>query len=155
LEETKLELEGLKDRRASLDRARLDPEALIAPVDGVIADGTPVAGQMAQPNAIVFQIIDPGKLWVEALSYEILPVIAGASARAGGKDVSLAFRGAGLADRNQAIPVHFAVSSDPGTLRAGQFVTVLAQAQAEQDGIAVPRGALVRTNAGDVVFEHV
>ena len=33
LEETKLELEGLKERRAALDKVRREPEALIAPVD--------------------------------------------------------------------------------------------------------------------------
>lgn len=58
--------------RASLDKVRGESEALIAPVDGVIADGMPVAGQMTQPNAVVFHIVDPARLWVEALSYEAL-----------------------------------------------------------------------------------
>ena len=52
--------EGLRERRASLDKVRREPEALIAPVSGVIADGTPVAGQIAQPNAVIFHIVDPG-----------------------------------------------------------------------------------------------
>ena len=73
LEETKLELEGLKDRRVALDKVRREPEALIAPVNGVIAEGMPVAGQIAQPNAVVFQIVDPARLWVEALSFDTLP----------------------------------------------------------------------------------
>ncbi len=71
LDDTRLELQGLKERRASLDKVRREPEALVAPVDGIIADGTPVAGQIAQTNAIVFHIIDPARLWVEALSYEV------------------------------------------------------------------------------------
>jgi hypothetical protein len=36
--------------------------------DGIVADATPVAGQMAQPNAVIFHIVDPSRLWVEALS---------------------------------------------------------------------------------------
>ena len=72
LEDTRLELQGLKERRASLDKVRREPEALLAPVDGVIADGTPVAGQIAQTNAVVFHIVDPARLWVEALSFEAL-----------------------------------------------------------------------------------
>ena len=78
LEETRLELQGLQDRRASLDKVRREPEALIAPVAGVVADGTPVAGQIAQPNAVIFHIVDPARLWVEALSFEAL---AGAERR--------------------------------------------------------------------------
>lgn len=156
LDDTRLELEGLKERRASLDKARREPEALVAPVDGVIAEGTPVAGQIAQSNAVVFHIIDPKRLWVEALSYEALPMLQRATARIGNKELKLAFRGAGFADRNQSIPVHFAIEGDVDGLRAGQFLTVLAEAPDEQRGIAVPRTSVVRTATGqESVFEQV
>jgi cobalt-zinc-cadmium efflux system membrane fusion protein len=68
LEDTRLELQGLKLRRASLDNVRREPEALIAPVSRVIAEGMPVAGQIAQPNAVIFNIVDPTRLWVEERS---------------------------------------------------------------------------------------
>jgi cobalt-zinc-cadmium efflux system membrane fusion protein len=156
LEETRLELQGLRDRRAALDTVKREPEPLVAPVDGIIADGTPVAGQVAQTNAIVFHIIDPTRLWVEALSYESLPMLQRAAARAGDKDLELRFRGAGFADRNQSIPVHFAVEGDASGVRAGQFVTVFADTPDEQHGIAVPRTSIVRTAAGqDCVYAHV
>ena len=156
LEDTRLELEGLKARRASLDKVRREPEPLVAPVDGIIADGSPVAGQVAQTNAIVFQIIDPSRLWVEALSYESLPTLEGATARLGGRDVKLSFRGAGFADRNQSIPIHFAIEGDVRGVRVGQFVTVMAETPDEQRGIAVPRTSVVRSSSGqDLVYEHV
>jgi RND family efflux transporter MFP subunit len=156
VEETQLELQGLRDRRAALDQVRRDPEELIAPADGVIAEGTPVAGQMAQPNATVFQIIDPSRLWVEALSYESLPALQRATARAGDKELALVFRGAGFADRNQSVPIHFAVEGDTAGLRPGQFVTVFAETADELHGVAVPRASIVRNVAGqDSVFEHV
>lgn len=156
LEETRLELDGLRARRASLDKVRREPEALVAPVDGVVADGAPVAGQITQTNAIVFHIIDPSRLWVEALSYESLPALQRAAARVGDKEIALEFRGAGFAGRNQSIPVHFAIKGDVAGVRVGQFVTVLAETPEEQRGIAVPRTSIVRTAAGqDSVFEHV
>ncbi len=156
LEETRLELQGLQERRASLDKVRREPEALVAPVDGVIADGTPVAGQIAQTNAVVFHVIDPARLWVEALSYESLPALHRAAARVGDKEIALVFRGAGFTDRNQSIPIHFAIDGDVAGVRVGQFVTVLAETPDEQRGIAVPRTSIVRTAAGqDSVFEHV
>jgi hypothetical protein len=157
LEETRLELQGLKERRAALEKARREPEALLAPVDGVIAEGTPVAGQIVVPSAIVFHVIDPAKLWVEALSFQRLAGVQGASAAtAAGGSLSLSFRGSGLADRSQSVAVHFAIEGDTTGLRAGQFVTVLVTTGEETPGIAVPRGSLVRNaNGQDFVYEHV
>ena len=157
LEDTRSELQGLKDRRGSLDRARREPEALMAPVDGVIAEGTPVAGQIAQSNAVIFHIIDPTRLWVEARSFDALVGVRSATANVGtDRIVTLAYQGSGFADRNQSIPVQFAIQGDHSGLRAGQFVTVLATTNEEKVGLAVPRASLVRNaNGQEVVYEHV
>lgn len=157
LEDTRLELQGLKDRRGSLDQSRRDPEELIAPVDGIIAEGTAVAGQIAQSNAVIFHIVDPTRLWVEALSFDSLPGVQSAVARLNNeRTYPLSFRGAGFAGRNQSIPVQFAIQGDVGGLRAGQFVTVLATTDEQKTGFAIPRASLVRNaNGQDVVYEHV
>jgi hypothetical protein len=156
-EETRLELEGLKDRRAALDTIRSEPVPLIAPVTGVIADGTPITGQIAQSNAIVFHIVTPGRLWIEALSFDAVAGSGRASARTGdGKSLALGYRGSGLADRSQSIPVHFSIDEAGKGLRVGQFVTVFTETGDERSGIAVPRTAVVRAaNGQDVVFEHI
>lgn len=157
LEEAQLELQGLRDRRSSLDRVRRQPEALTAPIDGIIAEGTPVAGQIAQTNAIIFHIIEPTRLWVEARSFDSLSGVHSATAKPGdGRAVSLTYQGAGFADRNQSIPVQFAIQGSVSGLRAGQFVTVLATTTDEKTGVAIPRASLVRSSNGqDVVYEHV
>lgn len=154
-EETELELQGLRDRRIALDASRRQPEALVAPVDGIVADATPVAGQMAQPNAVIFHIVDPSRLWVEALSFTAITPVNASATTAAGRSLTLAFRGSGFADRSQAIPVHFAIEGDTSGLRAGQFVTVQAATDERRQGVAVPRSAVVRTaNGQDFVFEH-
>jgi multidrug efflux pump subunit AcrA (membrane-fusion protein) len=90
------------------------------------------------------------------LSYESLPALQSAAARVGDKELRLVFRGAGFADRNQSIPIHFAIEGDISGVRVGQFVTVFADTPDEQRGLAVPRTSIVRTTAGqDSVFEHV
>jgi len=157
LEDTRTELQGLKDRRASLDTSRREPEELIAPVDGIVAEGTAVAGQIAQSNAVIFHVVDPTRLWVEALSFDSFSGVHSAVARLNNdRTYPLAFRGAGFAGRNQSIPVQFAVQGDVAGLRAGQFVTVLATTEEEKTGFAIPRAALVRNaNGQDVVYEHV
>jgi RND family efflux transporter MFP subunit len=157
LEDTRSELEGLRERRGMLDKSRREPEALIAPVSGVIADGSAIAGQIAQPNAVIFHVIDPARLWVEALSFEIIPEAREAFAQtASGRTFTLMHRGSGFADRSQSIPVHFEIEGNATGLRAGQFVSVLVRTDDASNGIAVPRSALVRAAGGqDVIFEHV
>ena len=156
LDEAVLELRGLKERRASLDKTRGEPERLIAPVSGIIAAGNAVAGQIAETNAVVFQIVDPTRLWVEALTFSLLPDAQPATARTGdGLKLTLAFQGAGLADRSQAIPVHFAIEGETKGLRVGQLVTVLAPTGEEVKGLAVPRTSIIRAaNGQTVLFEH-
>jgi multidrug efflux pump subunit AcrA (membrane-fusion protein) len=135
---------------------RRESVPLVAPVSGVIAEGTPVTGQIAQSNAVVFHIVTPGKLWIEALSFDAVAGSGRASAKTGnGIPLKLAFRGSGLADRSQSIPVHFAIEGDSKGLRAGQFVTVFTETGETRPGIAVPRNAVVRAaNGQDFVFEH-
>ena len=150
-------MKACKDRRAALDKVRREPEALIAPVNGVIAEGVPVAGQIAQPNAVVFQIVDPARLWVEALSFDArcrnrADAIATTTA---GRTLPLAFRGSGHAERNQSIPVQFQIEGDVTDLRAGLFVTVFFKTDEEKKGIAVPRASVIRASNGqEVVYVH-
>lgn len=157
LEDAQAELKGLHDRRAALDNIRQQPEALRAPVDGVVAEASAVAGQMASPGVQVFQIVDPSRLWVEALSFDALAGGQDATARlADGRMLRLAYMGAGLADRSQAVPMHFAVEGAPPELRTGQFVTVLTATDAQQAGLALPRMSVVRGGNGQsIVYEHV
>lgn len=156
LDEAAMELKGLKERRAALDRTRGESEKLIAPVSGVIASSNAVAGQIAETNAVVFQIVDPERLWVEALTFNLLPDAGAATARTSeGAKLTLKFQGAGLTDRSQAIPVHFAVEGAPKGLRVGQLVTVMAVTGEEVKGLAVARTSVLRSaNGQTIVFEH-
>lgn len=156
LEDAELELKGLTERRANLSRVNRTPEPLTAPVDGVIASANAVAGQVVEPNTIVFQIVDPRRLWIEALTFEPQAINGRAQgALTNGQTLDLAYLGTGLADRNQAVPVHFSVKGDTSALRAGQFISVLASTQEERSGIALPREAVLRgSNGQSIVYEH-
>ncbi|MFG1481133.1 HlyD family efflux transporter periplasmic adaptor subunit [Xanthobacter sp. V4C-4] len=157
VEETAIELKGLETRRANLERVQREPEALRAPVSGVIATADAMAGQMADPNTVVFRIVDPGRLWVEALGFSPDAGRSGASGRlADGSAVPLAFLGAGISDRGQALPLLFSVTGGAEGLRPGQLLTVLAEAGPPRTGIAIPRAAVVRgANGQSIVYEHV
>lgn len=156
VEDLELELAGLRERRANLEIAPDEPEALVAPVDGVVADARAVAGQIADPSAVIFRIVDPSRLWVEALTYEVRDIGAVATARLpDSQTLELRYQGAGLADRSQAVPVQFSIARAGQGLRTGQLLTVFAKAEGQRKGIAVPRESVLRgPNGQSIVFEH-
>lgn len=157
VEDAELELEGLKARRQVLATLTAEPEKLVAPVGGVIAAVNAIAGQIAEPSTVIFQIIDPQRYWVEALSYQALPITgAGEGRLSDGRVLPVSYRGTGLADRNQAVPVQFEIQGEAGMLRAGQLLTVLAHTDSDRKGIAVPRTAVIRdSNGQSIVYEHI
>jgi RND family efflux transporter MFP subunit len=156
VEDAELELTGLQARRHAVERVQREPEPLLAPVDGVLAAANVVAGQMADPNAILFQIVDPDRLWVEALSYAGIAAGDGGSAiLPDGRALNLAFEGAGLSDRNQAVPLHFSIQSGEARLRLGQLVTVQMATGQQREGLAVPRASIIRAANGTMlVYEQ-
>jgi multidrug efflux pump subunit AcrA (membrane-fusion protein) len=129
---------------------------LLAPVDGVLAAANVIAGQMADPNAILFQIVDPARLWVEALSYAgVVAESSGSAVLPDGRALRLNFEGAGLSDRNQAVPLHFSISTSEATLRLGQLVSVQVVTGQAHEGIAVPRASVIRAaNGAMLVYEQ-
>ena len=139
LDEARLALQGMRERRADVEKVKREPEPLVAPVDGVIASANAMAGQIADANAVIFQIVDPQRLWVEAMAFDPKTYAGKGVARtADGKAFALEFVGAGLADRNQATPIDFALRAESAdALRLGQFVTVSAQVQEAKTGLAV------------------
>lgn len=156
IEDAELELAGLTLRRASLERAPRETERLVAPVDGVIASAAATPGQVVEVNAVIFQIVDPERLWVEALTFDAMAGAKTGTARLNdGRSLRLDYQGTGFADRNQAIPIHFAVNESTRGLRMGQLLTVLAETEESKSGIALPRTAVVRAGNGQmIVYEH-
>lgn len=157
IEDAELELKGLQNRSANLERAqKREPETLLAVVDGIIAAASATPGQVVEANAVIFQIVDPARLWIEALSFDAAAGTRNASARlADNRVLALDYQGTGFADRSQAIPIHFAVTGETRGLRPGQLLTVLAESDESRTGIAVPRTSVLRAaNGQSVVFEH-
>ena len=156
LESAELTLQGLRERRAALDFMRLEPEALLAPVAGVVSKANAAPGLIAETNTEVFHIIDPARLWIEALSFGGEPVLGLASVgSANGTSIPLSLIGTGFAEDGQAQPVHFRIEDAMGGLRIGDRVTVFAETASVTKGIAVPREAVIRgANGEDIVFVH-
>lgn len=151
-----IELEGMRRRRAAVSDIRTTPETLTAPADGVIATTRVAAGQVVQPQDVLFQVVDPGSLWVEALSFEDAPTGTKTSAvTADGTTLTLQAKGVSRALQQQATVLQFAVVDPPAGLKVGQPVTVLAATGASAAGIVLPRNAVVRGTGGEaMVWRH-
>ena len=159
IEAARFELAALKQRRAAIGASLATPEALRAPVSGDISAAHVVAGQVVEAREVLFEIIDPARLAVEALAYEAVPgPLTQASLQTASGSHDLQFIGAGRQLRAQAMPLLFRVmpgKTDSG-LAVGQMVKVFAQTRQKATGIVLPQSALSRNAAGDtVVWLHI
>lgn len=153
-----IELESLKKRRATLAISQRGAEPLTAPVDGVIAGVRALPGQVVSPQDVLFQIVDPNSLWVEALVFDpSVPELVGEATAtvAGSPSLKLAFVGRSRALQQLSTVMHFAVADPPPTLNIGSPVTVLARTKERVRGLIVPRSAVVAAPSGErIVWVH-
>ncbi len=160
--DAELEVEGLKRRREAVREIRSAPEVLRAPVDGVLASSRVVAGQVVAAQDILFQIVDPKSMFVEAVVFHEsdMPSLGTGEASAIPTDAAqgalrLRYLGASRAMQQQAVTVQFAILDPPPSLSIGQPVTVVARSGKPESGIVLPREAVVRGGNGEtLVWRH-
>ncbi|MES2886594.1 MAG: HlyD family efflux transporter periplasmic adaptor subunit [Pseudomonadota bacterium] len=155
------EIEALESEAASL-AARIAAvgaglstrEALLAPVSGVIASAHVVAGQVVDARELIFEIVDPSRLRIEALAFDaaLASNIGDASMAIGDQRVPLTFIGASRSLREQALPLAFrAQDAALDQLAVGQPVRVFVQTKDKIKGISVPVASLMKNPANQTV----
>ncbi|MDO7919480.1 HlyD family efflux transporter periplasmic adaptor subunit, partial [Pseudomonas aeruginosa] len=125
-------------------------DVLKAPVSGVIASSPAVAGQVVDARELVFEVVDPTQLRIEALAYDpaMAQNLAGAALAVGGQKVPLSFVGAASSLREQALPMLFKGTSESlSRLAVGMPVVVFVQEATTVPGYRVPSGALMKNPA--------
>ena len=149
IDQVNAELVALKARRAAL-RPVGGPETLKAPVSGIVAAANVHLGQVVDARETLFEIVDPDKLWIEAIGTELQDVqaILSAKAVASGAAVTLSFIGRAPALKQQAQPLLFRVERSGRALAVGRPVAVLAQLKQQHSGVVVPGSAVVRAGNG-------
>ena len=160
IEATQAEVRSLGERLAAVAGSLSTTEALVAPVSGVIAARTVVAGQVVEPREVLFEIVDPARLQVEAIAHDAAQASGVAQASAsidGGRTAfPLAWVGAGRTLREQSLPVLFrTVEGKAPPLAVGQPLQVVVQTREQVTGIPVPGAALVKNPANqEIVWVH-
>ncbi|MGD9803865.1 MAG: efflux RND transporter periplasmic adaptor subunit [Hyphomicrobiaceae bacterium] len=158
VEEIRIQLDGLLKRRKELLSAKIEPEELRAPVDGVITAVRVVAGQVVSQTDILFEIVDPKSLMVEALIFdqsqtdEFEDAVSSTSNNVRSK---LRFVGRSRALQQQYAILKFEVVDPSPSLNIGTPVTITGYAGAPIEGIVIPRAAVAQAPNGQmIVFRH-
>lgn len=159
IEAVRLEVTSLEQRAATIGGSVMATEALVAPVSGVIAAANVVAGQVVDARELLFEIVDPSRLSVEASAFDagLTNNIASASVAAAQGSVALTFTGSGRTLREGAIPLLFrtASSKDPLPLAVNQPVKVIVQTKEMVKGFAVPNASVIKNASNqDMVWVH-
>jgi hypothetical protein len=154
VEAAESEVVSLTDRMSAVSAGLASKEALLAPVSGVIASTQVVAGQVVDARELLFEIVDPKRLRIEALAFDgaIASNIGGATLAVGDQRVRLSFIGAARSLREQALPLNFqAQSPELLGLAVGQPVKVVVQSKQKTLGIPVPQSTLMKNAANQNV----
>ncbi|RVU43873.1 efflux RND transporter periplasmic adaptor subunit [Rubrivivax rivuli] len=156
IEAARNEAASLAERERSIGASLVAREALTAPVSGVIARADIVMGQVVEPRDVLFEVVDPARMLVEATTADatLAARVAGATLQ-GLPDVQLRLVGAARALRDGVLPLSFAVSSaKPGAglpVAIGQPVTVVAQTRERIQGVVLPAQAVVRNPSNEPI----
>ncbi len=152
-----IERDALQKRRAFVSASINAAEPLLAPATGVISSSGVVAGQVVDAKEILFEIVDPARLAVEALAYDagIAATLISASALAEKTALELKFVGAGRQLREQALPLLFRIVGRDSMVAVGQPVQVIVRTAHAIQGAALPRSVLTKTGTGEsAVWVH-
>lgn len=156
IDSARAEAHSLVERERSIGASLVAREALSAPVNGVIARADLAVGQVVEPREVLFEVIDPARMLIEASTSD--PRIA-AQVRSGAvqgiPEATLRLLGAGRSLRDGMLPITFAVTAtDRGAglpLAIGQPVTVVAQLKDRISGVVLPAQAIARSPANEAV----
>lgn len=155
IEAAESEVASLKGRIAAVGGGLSGREALVAPVAGVLAASNAVVGQVVEPRELIFEIIDPDSLHVEATAYDpvALDQVAAATVAVGERSVQLSYVGAPRRLREQALPLIFENHAAGAglTLPLGQPVKVQVRMKSTVRGLPLPMAALTRNTANQVI----
>ena len=153
IEAARAELASLQARERSIGASLNARETLVSPVSGVISRADVVRGQVVEARDVLYEVVDPTRVLVEATTPDIaLASRVGSASVRGTEGVALQLVGSARALREGVLPLTFRASGSFVTqLAVGQPVTVVVQLQDRIKGLVLPAGAVVRNQANEPV----
>ncbi|WP_136415968.1 HlyD family efflux transporter periplasmic adaptor subunit [Herbaspirillum sp. ST 5-3] len=152
IEAARAELASLSGRERAVASSVGGSESIIASASGIIATASVLSGQIVEARDVLFEIVDPNRMIVEALTTDpslATRVESASLANVPGADLSLL--GGGRSLRDGSLPLNFRANLRNTAIAIGQPVTVLAKLNDKMKGIALPAEALVRNPANETI----
>ena len=152
IDDTRTEIESLREQKRVLEPKNAERMQLTAPVSGIISIANVRAGQVVSARDTLFEILDPKRLWIEAIgmprSDDEGTVSSATAVDAEGHKIPLTYVGRAPALRQQALPLLFKVDEPHASLGIGGTVKVVVQHGTPVEGIVVPDAAVVKAPNG-------
>ena len=148
IEDAQVEVESLREQKRKLEPKPAEKLLLKAPVSGIISVANVRPGQVVSARDTLFEIVDPARLWVEAIGaggLDDYTAIKAAQALDGkGEPIRLTYVGQAPTLRQHSRPIYFKVEDPRRTLAIGTTVKVILQSGYAVEGIVLPSSAVVR-----------
>ncbi len=159
IDAAKAEVSLAQKRTAFAAPALSASENLVAPISGVVMTANAAAGQVVDARELVFEIVDPARLRVEALAFEAVAANGSQTAFAalsGNQTVQLQALGAAPALRDAAKVLLFKPTGPlANQLAINQPLRVLLQGSVKANGVGLPTAAIVKSPSNqDMVWVH-
>jgi membrane fusion protein, heavy metal efflux system len=156
IEAARSDAQSLAERERSIGASLAVRESLHAPVTGVVARSEVVAGQVVESRDVLFEIVDPSRMLIEATTPDVaLPGRIADASLDGVTDVQLKLVGAARTLRDGVLPLTFSVATSKPALALpiaiGQPVAVVAQSKQRIKGFVLPAQALARNAANEPI----
>lgn len=154
IEAARADASSLQQREVSIGRSLDAREVLVAPISGVIARADVLAGQVVEARDVLFEVVDPQRMLIEATTADPgLPTRIASARLQGTPQARLELLGAARVLRDGVLPLNFRLRNDgtPLPLAIGQPVTLIVALNERTKGIVLPAQAVVRNPANEPV----
>jgi len=148
------QVQSLKGQVAALAGGIASRETLRAPSTGIVASSMAISGKVFSEGDVLFEIVDPAVVRVEASWYEsgVVPDFQSARVQAGEKGVTLKYLGAASSVKDQALTLAFEARGLQNTsFPTGQLLKVYAEQSGGVDAVAVPSAAVVKNASNQTI----
>ncbi len=151
IEDTKAELAALREQKRVLAPKDTQKIPLKAPVGGIISVANVRAGQVVSARDTLFEIVDPEKLWVEAIGdagHGDGTIASATAVDSEGHSLPLGYVGRSPTLRQQSRPFLFRIEGAHSELVIGAPIKVIVRSAATAEGIELPAAAVARGSNG-------
>jgi RND family efflux transporter MFP subunit len=162
IDAARIELQSLTERSKGIRASLTTAETLVAPTSGVISAVSVSLGQVVEAKEILFEIVDPKRLRIEA---QVSPSLLGDSVKSakasdGKQSFDLRYLGMSRTLQNGTLPMQFAVTglptNGPVSLAIGQPMQIFIATGERLKGVVLPASAIVKNskNQNTVWTQH-